>query len=69
VVSTPSGTHFDLARQALKAGKNVVVDKPVAVTSAEVAELMHLAAKKNLLFVAFPRTPLGRRLPHATKSC
>ncbi len=29
VVSTPSGTHFDLARQMLKAGKNVVVDKPV----------------------------------------
>ncbi|MGP8271484.1 MAG: Gfo/Idh/MocA family oxidoreductase [Terracidiphilus sp.] len=53
VVSTPSGTHFDLARQVLKAGKNVVVDKPVAVTSTEVAELMHLAAKKNLLFVPF----------------
>jgi predicted dehydrogenase len=53
VVSTPSGTHFDLARQVLKAGKNVVVDKPVAVTSAEVAELMHLAAKKNLLFAPF----------------
>ncbi len=53
VVSTPSGTHFDLARQVLIAGKNVVVDKPVAVTSAEVAELMRLAAKKNLLFVPF----------------
>jgi predicted dehydrogenase len=53
VISTPSGTHFDLACQVLKAGKNVVVDKPVAVTSAEVAELMHLAAKKNLLFVPF----------------
>ena len=53
VISTPSGTHFDLALQALKAGKNVVVDKPVAVTSAEGAELMHLAAKKNLLFAPF----------------
>lgn len=53
VVSTPSGTHFDLARQILKAGKNVVVDKPVAVASEEVAELMRLAAKKNLLFAPF----------------
>src|SRR5208337_3236354 len=53
VVSTPSGTHFELTRQVLEAGKNVVVDKPVAVTSAEVAELMHLAAKKNLLLAPF----------------
>jgi len=30
-----------------------VVDKPAAVTSAEVAELMHLATKKNLLFAPF----------------
>ena len=52
-VSTPSGTHFDLASQVLKAGKNVVVDKPVAVTSAEIAELMRLAAKKNLLLAPF----------------
>ena len=29
VVTTPSGTHFDLARRILEAGKNVVVDKPV----------------------------------------
>ncbi len=52
-VSTPSGTHFDLACQVLKAGRNVVVDKPVAVTSAEIAELMRLAAKKNLLLAPF----------------
>jgi scyllo-inositol 2-dehydrogenase (NADP+) len=52
-ISTPSGTHFELARQVLNAGKNVVVDKPVAVTSAEVAELMQLATKNNLLFAPF----------------
>jgi scyllo-inositol 2-dehydrogenase (NADP+) len=43
-VTTPSGTHFDVARRILEAGKNVVVDKPTAVTSAEVAQLMELAA-------------------------
>jgi predicted dehydrogenase len=53
VVTTPSGTHFDLVRQVLQAGKNVVVDKPVAVTSAEIAELMRLAAPKNLLLAPF----------------
>jgi predicted dehydrogenase len=53
VVTTPSGTHFDLVRQALEAGKNVVVDKPMAVASAEIAQLMRLAAKKNLLLAPF----------------
>jgi predicted dehydrogenase len=43
VVTTPSGTHFQIARQILKAGKSVVVDKPTSVTSAEVAELIALA--------------------------
>src|ERR1700733_7893410 len=28
VVGTPNETHFELAKQALLAGKNVVVDKP-----------------------------------------
>ena len=53
VVTTPNGTHFDLARQILHAGKNVVVDKPMAVTSAEIAELIRLAAGKNLLLAPF----------------
>ncbi|MFZ1083504.1 MAG: Gfo/Idh/MocA family oxidoreductase, partial [Terracidiphilus sp.] len=30
VVATPSGSHFEVARQLLQAGKNVVVDKPLA---------------------------------------
>jgi scyllo-inositol 2-dehydrogenase (NADP+) len=53
VVSTPNGTHFDLARQILGAGRNVVVDKPVAATSTEIAELIGLAAEKHALLVPF----------------
>jgi predicted dehydrogenase len=53
VVTTPNGTHFEMARQILRAGKNVVVDKPTAVTSAEIAELIALAREKNLLFAPF----------------
>ena len=53
VVTTPSGTHFELARQILEAGKSVVVDKPVCASSAEVAQLMTLAAAKNALLVPF----------------
>jgi predicted dehydrogenase len=53
VVTTPSGTHFDLARRILDAGKSVVVDKPVAVTSGEVAQLMELAAARGTLLIPF----------------
>jgi predicted dehydrogenase len=53
VVATPSGSHFEVARQILKAGKNVVVDKPMAVVSAEIAELMKLASVRNVLLAPF----------------
>ena len=53
VVATPSATHFQVARQILEAGKNVVVDKPTAVTSGEIAQLMELAAVRNALLIPF----------------
>jgi scyllo-inositol 2-dehydrogenase (NADP+) len=53
VVTTPNGTHFELARQALRAGKSVVVDKPMAVRPEQIAELIELAAKKSLLLAPF----------------
>ena len=53
VVATPSGSHFQVAKQILEAGKNVVVDKPMSTTAAEIAQLMKQAAAKNLLLVPF----------------
>ena len=53
VVATPSGTHSEVACQVLKAGKNVVVDKPMSTTSAEIAQLMELAAAKSALLFPF----------------
>jgi len=52
-VATPSGTHFQVARQILEAGSNVVVDKPVALASSEVAQLMELAAARGVLLIPF----------------
>ncbi|WP_163337481.1 Gfo/Idh/MocA family oxidoreductase [Desulfopila sp. IMCC35008] len=52
VVGTPNALHFEMARQALLAGKHVIVDKPFTPTVAEAQELIGLARKKGLhLFV------------------
>jgi predicted dehydrogenase len=40
VVATPVPTHAELARQALEAGKHVLVEKPPAMTAAEIDVLM-----------------------------
>jgi predicted dehydrogenase len=53
VVATPTGSHFQIARQILEEGKNVVVDKPMAVASDEIAQLMELAAAHNVLLAPF----------------
>ncbi len=53
VVTTPSGTHFDIARQALEAGKNVVVDKPMCATSEQIAQLIELATARGVLLAPY----------------
>ncbi|NYF79977.1 Gfo/Idh/MocA family oxidoreductase [Granulicella arctica] len=53
VVGTPNETHFSLAKQALEAGKHVVIDKPFAATSAEARELVELAKAKGLVLAPF----------------
>ncbi len=53
VISTPSGTHFELAKKALEAGKDLVVDKPVCARSTEIAELMEIAERKNVKLIPF----------------
>jgi len=47
VVNTPNYTHYDYAKEALQAGKHVVVEKPFTVNSKEGKELIQLAKKKK----------------------
>jgi predicted dehydrogenase len=53
VVATPTGSHFEVTRQILEVGKNVVADKPVAVGSDEIAQLMTLAAERKVMLCPF----------------
>ena len=52
-VSSPSGTHFRLAKQVLEGGAHVVVDKPFASSAAEARELGELAAQVGKLAIPF----------------
>jgi predicted dehydrogenase len=47
VIVTPVSTHFDLAMEALRAGKHVLVTKPLASTSEQGARLIEAAAEEN----------------------
>jgi len=48
VIATPVGLHFDLAKQALAAGKHVLLEKPMTASAAQAQELINLAERKNL---------------------
>ena len=50
VIGTPNQTHVVLAKQAMAAGKHVVVEKPVAATAAEALELTRFAKEKGVFF-------------------
>lgn len=47
-VCTPSGAHFDPALAAIRAGKHVIVEKPLEVTLERVDELMAAAAEHGV---------------------
>jgi predicted dehydrogenase len=45
VVATPVATHYDLGLAALKAGKDVLIEKPLAATGAEAEMLVDVARR------------------------
>jgi len=53
VLGTPPATHHPLAKAALEAGLDVVVDKPFAISSAEGQELIELAARLGRVLTVF----------------
>lgn len=53
VITTPTSTHYNLAKTALKSDKHVVVEKPLSVTSAEAEELCQLSQKAKKVLAVY----------------
>lgn len=53
VIPTPNKTHFPLAKQALEAGKHVIVDKPFTLTVQEAISLKQQAQEKGKLLSVY----------------
>jgi predicted dehydrogenase len=53
VITTPNDTHLPYARQALLAGKHVVLEKPFTITSADAAELIRTAKETGKILSVF----------------
>lgn len=71
VIATPPTTHFAIASAALKAGKHVLVEKPITTKSTDAVKLNKLAAKqKRILMVGhvFIYNPVVRWIKDYIKS-
>ena len=65
VIATPVSSHYELALAALKAGKHVLVEKPLASTSDQARRLIDEAAARKLVLLVdhtFVYTPAVRKM-------
>lgn len=53
IVNTPTYTHYEYAKAALLAGKDVIVEKAFTTTVAEAMELKTIAEKKGVKIAVF----------------
>ena len=65
VVATPPHTHFQVVRECLMHGINVLVEKPLTLNSADAYELIKIAEERNLVLMVghtFEYNPAVRAL-------
>jgi predicted dehydrogenase len=68
-IATPVSTHYELAMAALRAGKHVLVEKPLAQTSEQVHRLIEEAERRRLILMVdhtFLYTPAVQKIRDLT---
>lgn len=51
VIAAPAARHYELTKKYLLAGKDVLVEKPLALTAAEGRELVEIAGRENRILM------------------
>lgn len=67
VIITPHNTHAKLALQCLKAGRHVVCEKPLAVTTAEVNAMIAAAQKAGVMLSTYHNRHWDGRILEAVR--
>ena len=67
ISTTPEANHYPIARDCLKAGKNVMLEKPIALELWEADELIQLSRRNNLKFTIGYSQRFNTKLAYAKK--
>lgn len=51
-IGTPSGAHFEPAMAAIEAGKHVIIEKPLEITTERIDQMVEAAKAKNVTIAA-----------------
>lgn len=68
ISTTPEGTHYPIARACLKAGKNVLLEKPIALELWEADELIAIARDKRVKFTIGYSQRFNPKIAYAKKA-
>src|SRR3981081_4535875 len=67
ICTTPENTHFPIARDCLRAGKHVLLEKPIAMELFEADELIHTAKRSGVKFTIGYSQRFNTKVAYAKK--
>lgn len=67
-ITTSSGSHGRIGKQALEAGKHVLVEKPIALDAREAQQMIDLAAAKRLTLSVVSQRRFEPQMQHVKKT-
>lgn len=67
ISTTPEHTHFPIARDCLRAGKHVLLEKPIALEMWEASELIEIARRNHVKFTIGYSQRFNTKIAYAKK--